>query len=158
MGLFSLDPTFVKPKHQRLLFILGGLGVLSLVAFFTLTSLYESLIFFYTPSDLIHTYVHREHPIRVGGLVALQSVKIEGETVHFKITDQKEMLHVTYKGVLPDLFREGQGVVAEGYLEGPGFFKADSILAKHDEKYMPKEVANQMKKEGCVLRNATALN
>lgn len=137
----------MKPKHQRLLFILGGLFVLSLITFFTLTSLYESLIFFYTPSDLTHTYVHREQPIRVGGLVAPQSVKSEGETVYFKITDQKEILTVVYKGLLPDLFREGQGVVAEGYLERPGFFKADSILAKHDEKYMPKEVADQIKKE-----------
>lgn len=148
MGLFSLEATFVKLKHQRLLFILGGLGLLSLITFLTLRFLSESLIFFYTPSDLLHKYVHREHLIRVGGLVVPQSVKIERDNVYFKITDQQEMINVTYTGILPDLFREGQSVVAEGYLEGPGFFKADSILAKHDEKYMPKELAKQMKQEG----------
>lgn len=137
----------MKPKYQRLLWISAGLGCLSLVVFFTLTSLYENLIFFYTPSDLSHTYVHREHLIRVGGLVPFHSVQKNGDVIYFTITDQKKTLHVAYKGELPDLFREGQSVVAEGYLEGPELFRANAILAKHDETYMPKEVAEGIRKE-----------
>lgn len=137
----------MKQKHQRLLFVSGGLLGLGLGVFLTLTAFREALIFYYAPSDLTHKSISPLTRIRVGGLVEARSVKPQGESVTFKITDRAYVLRVTYRGILPDLFREGQGVVAEGYLVSPTEFKAETVLAKHDEKYMPKEVADQLKKE-----------
>jgi len=148
MGLFSLETVFMKSKHQRLVVISGTLGGLCFLTFLSLTTLRDNLIFFYTPSELQDKYIHREKRIRVGGLVALHSVRREREKVHFTITDHKKNLDVVYTGLLPDLFREGQGVVAEGTLQDPTFFQAETVLAKHDETYMPKEVAERLKKEG----------
>lgn len=107
----------------------------------------EALIFYYTPSNLVHKNISPLTRIRVGGLVEARSIKPQGESVTFKITDRTHVLRATYRGILPDLFREGQGVVAEGYLLSPTEFRAETVLAKHDEKYMPKEVADQIKKE-----------
>lgn len=148
-----LKMVHVKHKHQRLLLILGALVGLGVAAALMLVAFEENLVFFYTPSDLSHKKVSPEQRIRVGGLVEAHSLVHEGEKVTFKVTDQKETLEVTYQGLLPDLFREGQGVVAEGYLLKPSVFHAESVLAKHDEKYMPKEVADQLKKQG-VYRDA----
>lgn len=143
----------VKHKHQRLLLILGALVGLGVTAALMLVAFEENLVFFYMPSDLLHKKISPEQRIRVGGLVEPHSLVHEGEKVTFKVTDQKESLEVTYQGLLPDLFREGQGVVAEGYLLKPSVFHAESVLAKHDETYMPKEVADQLKKQA-VYRNA----
>ncbi len=103
--------------------------------------------------DIAQKKIHPDQRIRVGGLVKPQSLRHEGTNVHFTLMDQKETLEVSYDGLLPDLFREGQGVVAEGYLRHPHIFKAESVLAKHDENYMPKEVADRLKEEG-LWRNA----
>jgi cytochrome c-type biogenesis protein CcmE len=142
-----LEAVAMKPKHQRLLVITGALGGLGLVLILALTSLRESLIFFYTPSEVQNTYIHREKRIRVGGLVSPHSVVKEGEKVRFTLTDHHKTLAVAYEGLLPDLFREGQGVVAEGYLQDPTLFRAEVVLAKHDETYMPREVAERLAEE-----------
>ena len=110
-------------------------------------------MFFYTPSDLLHKNISPQQCIRVGGLVEIGSIRLRGENVKFKITDQKEMVEVTYMGLLPDLFKEGQGVVAEGYLLDSRKFQATTILAKHDEQYMPKAVTDRLKQTG-LWRNA----
>ncbi len=138
----------VKQKHQRLALISCGLLSLGAAVFFILTAFQDSLIFFYTPSDLFHKKISRDHLIRIGGLVAKRSVIHEGKSVRFRITDHKETLKVSYDGLLPDLFQEGKGVVVEGYLLSSGELKAKTILAKHDEKYMPKEVADHLKQTG----------
>jgi cytochrome c-type biogenesis protein CcmE len=148
-----LEMFHVKHKHQRLLLILGALVSLGVAATLMLVAFEDNLVFFYTPIDLLHKKIPPEQRIRVGGLVEPHSLVHQGEKVTFKITDQKETLEVIYQGLLPDLFREDQGVVAEGYLLQPSLFHAESVLAKHDEAYMPKEVADQLKKQG-VYRNA----
>ena len=137
----------MKLKYQRLLLILLVLMGLGGAAFFILSAFQEALIFYYIPSDLPQKKMNSQQRIRVGGLVKPQSVHSAGEKVSFEITDQKNSLKVNYQGTLPDLFREGQTAVAEGYLLEPNLFQADSILAKHDEKYMPKEVADALKKK-----------
>jgi cytochrome c-type biogenesis protein CcmE len=109
----------------------------------------DNLVFFYSPSDLAAKTVGPERRIRIGGLVEDQSlVKEDGRRVAFRVTDGKAELKVVFDGLLPDLFREGQGVVAEGKLRGDGVFVASSVLAKHDEKYMPPEVADALKRSG----------
>ena len=106
--------------------------------------------FFYTPSDIVTDgKAHPGQRIRLGGLDVKISVKRNGQHVSFVVTDTDKTLAVSYTGILPDLFREGQGVVAEGKLDTAGVFVADTVLAKHDENYMPKEVADALKKEGC---------
>lgn len=138
----------VKPKHQRLLLVCSALLGLSISLFLILIAFQDSLVFFYTPSDLLHKPVSSQQRIRIGGLVDVHSTYQIGEKVRFKITDHKETIEVNYHGLLPDLFREGQGVVAEGYLRDPTHFQAETVLAKHDEKYMPKEVADSLKQTG----------
>ncbi len=110
----------------------------------------DNLVFFYGPSDLAAKAIPPGRRIRIGGLVEQQSLRQQagGHSVDFRVTDGKTDIVVSYDGVLPDLFREGQGVVAEGRLRGDGVFVATSVLAKHDEKYMPPEVADALKKAG----------
>jgi cytochrome c-type biogenesis protein CcmE len=123
--------------------MLGGATAMALLAF------NDNLVFFYSPSDLAAKTVGPERRIRIGGLVEDQSlVKEDGRRVAFRVTDGKAELKVVFDGLLPDLFREGQGVVAEGKLRGDGVFVASSVLAKHDEKYMPPEVADALKRSG----------
>ncbi len=143
----------MKRKHQRLVLISSGLLGLGIAAFLTLTAFQEALVFYYMPSDLQSKKIPSEQRIRLGGLVEPRSLRQNGEKVSFKITDQKKFIDVTYQGILPDLFREGQGVVVEGYLRNPTEFQAEMVLAKHDENYMPKEVADRLKEEGA-WRNA----
>jgi cytochrome c-type biogenesis protein CcmE len=135
----------VKPKHQRLLLICSALLGLSISLFLILIAFQDTLVFFYTPSDLLHKKIPPQQRIRIGGFVDLHSTHQRGENVRFKITDHNETIEVNYHGLLPDLFREGQGAVVEGYLLDPTHFQAETVLAKHDEKYMPKEVANCLK-------------
>jgi cytochrome c-type biogenesis protein CcmE len=136
-------------KRKRLYIVLGGLALLATVTTFVLLALQSNLELFYSPSDLASQQVPDNHTIRIGGLIENGSVKREadGLTLDFRVTDGKTALPVTYKGDVPDLFREGQGVVAEGKLQ-QGTFRASSVLAKHDENYMPPEVVDALKRSG----------
>ena len=139
----------MKRKHRRLVFLGAGLGALGLAAGLVLSALDDTLVFFHDPSTVRERDFPPDQRLRIGGLVEENSVvrADDGLTVRFTVTDLAHTVPVTYSGILPDLFREGQGVVAEGYLEG-GVFQADEVLAKHDENYMPREVADALKKSG----------
>jgi|TARA_B110000438_G_scaffold283652_1_gene311906 cytochrome c-type biogenesis protein CcmE len=138
----------VKRKTQRLYFILlGGLAVATGIAL-VLAAFEDSIVFFYSPSDLSQQTINPGQRIRIGGLVEAGSVIKDGDTVTFKVTDTAETLSISYRGILPDLFREGQGIVAEGALLASGVFQASDVLAKHDENYMPPEVADALKAAG----------
>ena len=114
-----------------------------------LFALRGSIVFFYGPTEMAEKAPPRGTHLRIGGLVKRGSLTYDGSsTVVFAVTDLKHDIKVSYTGLLPDLFREGQGVVAEGTVEGPGHFHADTVLAKHDERYMPKEVADKLKQQG----------
>ena len=136
-------------KQKRLSLILAGLVLLSIAAGLVLYAMRDSIVFFYTPSELAEKTLSPGQRLRLGGLVEKGSVqKADGATVNFIVTDTIKTLSVTYTGQLPDLFREGQGVVAEGTLDASGIFKADMVLAKHDENYMPKELKDSLKEKG----------
>ena len=139
-----------KRKHRRLVAVLIGLTALAGATALVLTAFQENIMLFYSPSDLAERPPQNERSFRMGGLVEEGSVRRleDGLTVAFRITDLAESVAVTYKGILPDLFREGQGVVAEGTLNGAGVFVASEVLAKHDETYMPPEVAKALKDAG----------
>jgi cytochrome c-type biogenesis protein CcmE len=138
----------VKPKHRRLTFVLIGLGLLGVAAALVLSAFDEAIVFFRSPSDLVEKPELGDRRLRIGGLVEEGSVdRGSGAVVRFRITDLENTIPVRYTGILPDLFREGQGVVAEGRLRD-GVFVADEVLAKHDENYMPPEVADALKKSG----------
>jgi len=138
----------VKRKHKRLTFVMIGLLLLGSAAALILTAFEDNIVFFYSPTELADKKPEPAQRLRIGGLVMAGSVeKLEGAVVAFAITDTAKTVTVQYKGILPDLFREGQGVVAEGHLKG-GVFQADEVLAKHDENYMPPEVAQALKKSG----------
>jgi len=140
----------VMTRRQRRLFLIGtGVGALAIAAALVLTALRGSIVFFNSPTDLVEKRIEPGTRIRLGGLVKTGSVIRGGNLqVRFAVTDGNKEIAVAYAGALPDLFREGQGVVAEGALDGAGLFRADTILAKHDENYMPKEVADALKKQG----------
>jgi cytochrome c-type biogenesis protein CcmE len=136
-------------KQRRGVLIGTAVGVLSVAVFLVLFALKDTIVFFHTPKEVMERQVPAGKRIRLGGLVAEASVKRgQGETVDFAITDTVKTIPVRYKGILPDLFREGQGVVAEGALDTSGHFLADTVLAKHDENYMPPEVAKSLKEQG----------
>jgi cytochrome c-type biogenesis protein CcmE len=136
-------------KQRRLAVIAGGVSVLAVAVLLVLFTMKDSIVFFNSPTDVVEKHVAPGARIRLGGLVAPGSIsKGEALAVRFQVTDGNHAIAVTYQGVLPDLFREGQGVVAEGTLDGGGVFRADNVLAKHDETYMPKEVADALKKQG----------
>lgn len=139
-------------KQRRGVLIGSGVLVLSLAAILVMFALKDSVVFFHTPSDIVEKAVPAGQRIRLGGLVAQGSVaRGQGATVSFKVTDTLKEIPVNYTGVLPDLFREGQGVVAEGKLDASGNFTADSVLAKHDANYMPPEVAKSLEARGVKL-------
>ena len=136
-------------KQRRLTTILGGLAMLGIAAGLVLYALSDAIIFFYTPSEIATKQVKPGQRIRLGGLVENGSlVRGPDANISFVVTDMTQTLPVTYRGQLPDLFREGQGVVAEGILDPSGIFQADTVLAKHDETYMPKDVADRLKEQG----------
>src|SRR5579872_4277799 len=143
-------------RRRRLLAL--GLGLLGAATALVLAAFNDNLVFFYGPSELAAKAVSPDRRIRIGGLVEEHSVvrKPDGGGIGFRITDGKTEIEVTYSGVVPDLFREGQGVVAEGRLRPDGVFAASSVLAKHDEKYMPPEVADALKKAGRWQEGAAA--
>lgn len=138
----------MKRKHRRLMVVLTSLGLLGAAAALVLTAVEDSLVFFYTPSDLAERSSPPDTQFRLGGLVEAGSVRQDGATTYFRVTDLNEVIPASYTGVLPDLFREGQGVVADGSLTADGIFVAREVLAKHDENYMPKEVADALRASG----------
>jgi cytochrome c-type biogenesis protein CcmE len=135
-------------KQRRLLLIGSSLGVLALAAFLVLFALKDSIVFFNSPTDVVEKNLKPGTRIRLGGLVQPGTVTRQNLDARFDVTDGKTVMRVSYRGILPDLFREGQGVVAEGTIESQSSFVADVVLAKHDETYMPKEVAAALKKQG----------
>lgn len=138
----------MKPKRRRLYLMLAGLATLGGAAALVLDAFQDSIVFFLSPSELAEKPLPPGRAIRLGGLVEQGSLERHGTAVRFKVTDLKRDIRVAYTGILPDLFREGQGVVCEGTLLPDGSFVAASVLAKHDERYMPPEVAAALKKAG----------
>ncbi|NQW50783.1 MAG: cytochrome c maturation protein CcmE [Rhodospirillales bacterium] len=138
----------MTPKRRRLWLLLGSLGTLGVAVALVLTALNDNLVFFYSPTQVAEKNVGPERRFRLGGLVEQGSVQKDGQFVRFTVTDTNKTLKVVYRGILPDLFREGQGVIAEGSIGPDGVFTAREILAKHDENYMPKEVAKAIKESG----------
>lgn len=136
-------------KQRRLTLIGGSLAVLAVAAALVLNALRDSIVFFSTPSSIAEKHIVPGQRFRLGGLVREGSI-VRGENlnVKFDVTDGTATLPVAFKGILPDLFREGQGVISEGAIGPDGVFKADTVLAKHDETYMPKAVADELKKKG----------
>ncbi len=142
-------------KQRRGVLIGTCLAVLGIAVGLVLYAMRDSIVFFYSPSEVAKLQIAPGQRFRLGGLVENGSlVRDEGTTIRFVVTDKTSTLKVTYTGVLPDLFREGQGVVAEGVIEPDGVFHADNVLAKHDENYMPPEVAKKLKEQGMWRGNA----
>jgi cytochrome c-type biogenesis protein CcmE len=138
----------MTPKRKRLWMLVGSLSVMGVAASLVLVSLSDNIVFFYSPTQLAEKTISADRRFRLGGLVEAGSVRKQGEEVRFRVTDTNKTIDVVYRGLLPDLFREGQGVVAEGALNGSGVFVAREVLAKHDENYMPPEVAKALKEAG----------
>jgi cytochrome c-type biogenesis protein CcmE len=136
----------MKPRHRRLALIAAGLGAIAIAAALVLNAFRSNLVFFFSPSQIAAGEAPKDRAFRVGGMVETGSVKrqADGVTVQFVVTDTAKSVPVVYKGILPDLFREGKGVVAEGRLGTDGVFRAEQVLAKHDENYMPPEAAHAL--------------
>ncbi|HET9701461.1 MAG TPA: cytochrome c maturation protein CcmE [Burkholderiales bacterium] len=134
----------MKPRHKKLAIIAGGVAGLGLVAALVLNAFQSNLVFFFSPTQVVAGEAPQGRNFRLGGMVQEGSVKRlpDGLTVEFAVTDTAKTIPVTYKGILPDLFKEGKGVVTEGKLGPDGVFRADQVLAKHDENYMPPEAAH----------------
>jgi cytochrome c-type biogenesis protein CcmE len=135
-------------RQRRATFIGLGVGILCFATFLVLFALRDSVVGFHFPKDVAAKQIPEGRRIRLGGLIAAGSLKRDGLTAEFGITDTAAIIPARYTGVLPDLFREGQGVVAEGTLDAAGRFIADTVLAKHDENYMPPEIAKALKDQG----------
>ncbi len=139
----------MKPKHQRLVFISASMVCLCVSVVITLRAFRDNLVYFYSPTELQTQTLTAGRVVRVGGLVESGSItRTENDSMMFDISDGNAKVRVRFAGITPNLFREGQGVVAEGTLENDGVFKAKSILAKHDEQYMPREVVDTLKRSG----------
>ena len=135
-------------KRRRLSFVVAGMVLLGAAAALVLSAFEDNLVFFYSPSEIAARAVAPDRRVRIGGLVEEASVVRTGLKTQFRVTDTAHTLSVSYHGLLPDLFREGQGVVAEGAFDRSGLFIASEVLAKHDGTYMPPEVAAALKKAG----------
>ncbi len=138
----------MRARHKKLLLIVGGVAALSAAALLALEAFRDNIVFFHDPTEIVEGKVPRDRTIRIGGLVQQGSVQksADGLKVAFVVTDLKNTVSVQYQGLLPDLFREGQGVIAQGRLQADNQFVADQVLTKHDEKYMPPEVAKSLEK------------
>jgi|GEM_PF-26834 cytochrome c-type biogenesis protein CcmE len=136
----------MKPRTKRLVLVLAGLGAAGVAATLVVNAFRSNLVFFFTPSQIAADEAPRNRAFRIGGLVLAGSLHREGTTVQFLVTDTAKTVPVTYVGILPDLFKEGKGVVAQGKLESDGVFHASEVLAKHDENYMPPEAAEALKR------------
>jgi cytochrome c-type biogenesis protein CcmE len=137
----------MKPRHKRIAIAGGALAVLSIAVALVLNAFNSNLVFFYSPTQIASKEAPSGRTFRLGGLVEAGSVKRDGIVVHFTVTDTAKTIPVVYQGILPDLFKEGKGVVAQGQLRD-GVFEAREVLAKHDENYMPPEAAEALKRAG----------
>lgn len=144
----------MKPKTQRLWIILFCILSLACAIGLILRAFQENLLFFYTPSDLISKNFQEKQRIRLGGIVKPLSVKLptKGHKIEFVVTDKTHDVHIRYEGILPDLFREGQGIIVEGYLMDKSHFHAITVLAKHDENYMPPQVEKALRGKGVHIK------
>ena len=147
----------MKPRHKRVAMIAGGLAAIAVAAGLVLTAFQQNLVFFFTPSQVAANEAPQGKTFRIGGMVEKGSVnrQSDGLTVRFTVTDTAKSIPVTYRGVLPDLFREGKGVVAQGRIGPDGVFQASEVLAKHDENYMPPEAAEAVKRAHDTARKAS---
>jgi cytochrome c-type biogenesis protein CcmE len=136
----------MKPRHQRFLLITLGIAALAIAGMFVLNAFQSNLVFFFTPTQVSQGEAPKGRAFRVGGMVKEGSLKKDGENVEFVVTDFAHDVPVSYKGLLPDLFKEGKGVVAQGKLSGDNQFTASEVLAKHDENYMPPEAKHALDK------------
>lgn len=138
----------MKPRHKRLILVVIALALLGLGATFVLKAFRSNLVFFYTPTEVFAGQVPQGQAFRIGGMVLEDSLQRneDGVTVRFAVTDTIENVPVQYTGILPDLFQEGKGVVAQGRMDLKGIFVADQVLAKHDENYMPPEAAEALER------------
>jgi cytochrome c-type biogenesis protein CcmE len=138
----------MKPRTRRALAIVAGLATLGVASALVLNAFQSNLVFFFSPSQIVAKEAPIERNFRIGGLVEEGSLKRDGQslTVHFVVTDMAQRIPVSYTGMLPDLFKEGKGVVAQGKLGSDGVFRAEQVLAKHDENYMPPEAADALEK------------
>jgi len=138
----------MKARHKRFTLLAAGLGALALAAWLVLTAFQKNLVFFFTPTQVVRGEAPQQRSFRVGGMVETGSLarQADGITVSFMVTDTAQRLRVDYRGALPDLFKEGKGVVAQGKLTSERVFVADEVLAKHDENYMPPDAAYALEK------------
>ena len=136
----------MKPRHQRMIAIAAGVALIAVAAALVLNAFEQNLVFFFTPSQVAANEAPQGRTFRIGGMVVPGSVKRDGVDVRFVVTDTAKTIPVTYRGALPDLFKEGKGVVAQGKLGPDGAFHASEVLAKHDENYMPPEAAHALSK------------
>lgn len=134
----------MKPRHKRAALIAGGVTAVALAAYFVLNAFQSNLVFFYSPSQIVAGEAPKERTFRIGGMVKVGSVARENMTTRFVVTDTAQDITVSYTGILPDLFKEGKGVVAQGQLDAKGQFTAAEVLAKHDENYMPPEAQHAL--------------
>ncbi len=148
----------MKPRHKRMAMIAGGVAALGVAAAFVLGAFQENLVFFFTPTQVAANEVPQGRAFRIGGMVVPGSVKRQpdGVTIQFVVTDTAKNVPVVYRGLLPDLFREGKGVVTQGKLDAGGVFQASEVLAKHDENYMPPAAADAIKQAQSI--NAQSIN
>jgi cytochrome c-type biogenesis protein CcmE len=150
----------MKPRTRRLGWIVGGLAALGIAAALVLNAFQSNLVFFFTPTQVAAREAPQGRPFRVGGLVEAGSLAREPNslTVRFRVTDTAQTIPVTYTGLLPDLFKEGKGVVAQGTLGLDGVFRASEVLAKHDENYMPPAAADAVKQAHEAMSTKTLVN
>ena len=134
----------MKPRHKRMLAIAVGVVALGVATALVLAAFQKNLVFFFTPSQVAANEAPQGKTFRIGGMVLAGSLQREGVEVKFVVTDTAKSIPVVYRGALPDLFREGKGVVAQGQLGADGVFRAREVLAKHDENYMPPEAAHAL--------------
>ena len=147
----------MKPRTRRALWIVAGLAALGVAATLVLNAFQSNLVFFFTPSQVAANEAPHGRAFRIGGLVEAGSVARDSDalTVRFRVTDTAKAINVVYTGILPDLFREGKGVVAQGKVGSDGVFRATEVLAKHDENYMPPEAAEALRKAGHPMDKAS---
>lgn len=138
----------MKPRHKRLILIATGLATLALAAWLVLSAFQKNMVFFFTPTQILAGEAPQGRSFRMGGMVEMGSIKrqADGMTVAFTVTDNAQRIPVQYRGILPDLFKEGKGVVAQGKMGKDKLFLAEEVLAKHDENYMPPEAAYALEK------------
>jgi cytochrome c-type biogenesis protein CcmE len=136
----------MKARHRRFAWIAAGVAVLGIAAALALNAFQSNLVFFFSPTDVAENRAPQGRTFRIGGVVEEKSVKRDGITVRFNVTDTAKTIPVVYTGILPDLFKEGKGVVAQGKLDASGVFTASEVLAKHDENYMPPEAQHAIDK------------